>query len=56
MWSVAFLAVVTVAARADVSGSWRVGFTDSPGGAAQDYCRFDLVESADGQVQGYLGI
>ena len=48
--------VVPLAARANLTGSWRVGFTDVPGGAGQDFCRFDLVEAADGQVQGYLGI
>src|SRR6185369_4844663 len=44
------------AARADVTGSWRVGFSNYPGGPIGDFCRFDLVESADGQVEGWLGL
>jgi hypothetical protein len=55
--AVTILAVVIGAtvAGADVTGSWRVGFTDAPGHPIGDYCRFDFVQAADGEIQGYLG-
>ena len=43
-------------AHADLTGSWRVGFSNAPGDPVMDYCRYDLVESAGGEVQGYLGV
>ena len=49
------LAGVTLA-RADLTGSWRVGFTNTPGGPPQDACRFDFVEEAGGSIRGYLGM
>jgi hypothetical protein len=55
-WVVTLLAVLAAQAHADVTGSWRVGFIEAPGQTPQEFCRFDLVEAADGQVQGYLGI
>jgi hypothetical protein len=56
-WSVLLsLAISAVVARADISGSWRVEFSNAPGEPPQDTCRFDFVESADGQVEGHLGL
>ena len=43
-------------ARANLTGHWRVGFTNVSGGPIGDYCRFDFVESPPGQIQGHLGL
>jgi hypothetical protein len=52
----AILLVMPTLARADLSGSWRAGFSNTPGGPVQDSCRFDFVEEADGSLRGYLGM
>jgi len=54
--AVTILVLQAGSARADLSGSWRVGFPPTPGGPISEYCRFDFVESAGGELQGYLGV
>jgi hypothetical protein len=54
--AVTVLVLAAHGARADLTGSWRVGFSNAPGDPIMDYCRYDLVESAGGEVQGYLGV
>lgn len=58
--SVSILAAIVLACattvHTDVTGSWRAGFTDTPGGLAQDFCRFDFMEEANGGIRGYLGV
>lgn len=52
---VGLLVGTATALHADVSGSWRFGFSIPPETPPQDSCRFDLEESPPGQVQGWLG-
>ncbi len=56
VFAVTVLVLAAGTAQADLTGSWRVGFPVSPGGPITEYCRFDLVESAGGELQGYLGV
>src|SRR5262245_12448441 len=53
---VTVILLVATLAHADVTGSWRVDFLDVPGGTVGDSCRFDLVETAGGQIEGWLGL
>jgi hypothetical protein len=49
------VALAATTARADLTGSWRVGFPP-PSGPTTEFCRFDIVESTGGQLEGWLGI
>jgi hypothetical protein len=49
------LGVAAATAHADLTGSWRVGFPVPPF-PTSEFCRFDMVEAPDGQIEGWLGI